>query len=287
MLGQPPIRPEPTKALLITAISGLSMFFLSVFFIVILELLDTSLRTPAIFRKATHMPVLAGLGKIDLHEKQLSDYFPAKPGAEREQTPVSFIENLRKIRYEIEQSGKKILLFTSLRPGEGKTTVIEALAHAFSLSRKKLLLIDANFSNNALTRDFSAKPALETFSMTGQDANGRIWGITTVTGISRVDVIGCNEGNYTPSEVLPKNNLLANLDKLQQHYDLIFLEGAALNDHADSKELSRYTEGIVLVCSAQNRPGEPDRESLQYLQEKGDQFIGTVLNKVDEQNLEL
>jgi hypothetical protein len=51
MLGQPPIKPEPGKGLLIITIAGLSMFFLSILFIIILELLDSSLRTPSILKK--------------------------------------------------------------------------------------------------------------------------------------------------------------------------------------------------------------------------------------------
>ena len=64
------------------------------------------------------------------------------------------------------------------------------------MSKKKILLIDANFSNNTLTRDFSAKPTLATFSMKSQEPTEKIWNITTITQITNVDVIGCEEGNY-------------------------------------------------------------------------------------------
>ena len=217
LLGQPPIRPEPTKGVLIITIAGLSMFFLSSLFIIILELLDSSLRTPSIFQKETKMPVLSSVGKIDLEKKLLPDYFAFNARSEREQGSIPFIENLRKLRYEIEKSGKRVILFTSTKAQEGKTTIMESLAHTFSMSKKKVLLIDANFSNNTLTRDFSAKPTLETFSMNSQDGVDKIWSITTLTNITNIDIIGCDEGNYTPSEVLPKNNLLSNLDKLKQH----------------------------------------------------------------------
>jgi uncharacterized protein involved in exopolysaccharide biosynthesis/Mrp family chromosome partitioning ATPase len=287
LLGQPAIRPEPTKGVLIITIAGLSMFFLSSLFIIILELLDSSLRTPAIFKKETQMDVLSTLGKIDLEKKSLGDYFDFNSRSDREQGTIPFIENLRKLRYEIEKSGKHIILFTSTKAQEGKTTIIESLAHTFSMSKKKVLLIDANFSNNALTRDFSAKPSLESFSMTTQDGVDKIWGITTLTNITNVDVIGCEEGNYTPSEILPKNNLLSNLNRLTPHYDFILVEGAALNYHADSKELSEYVDGIVVVFSARNALGEVDRESLEFLNENKSKFIGAVLNNVDEQNLDL
>ncbi len=287
LLGQPPIRPEPTKGVLIISIAGLSMFFLSSLFIIILELLDSSLRTPTIFQKETKIGVLSTVGKIDLDKKLLPDYFDFNARSDRENNSIPFIENLRKLRYEIERSGKRVVLFTSAKAQEGKTTIVESLAHTFSMSKKKVLLIDANFSNNTLTRDFSAKPTLETFSMDSQDGVDKIWGITTLTNITNVDIIGCDEGNYTPSEVLPKNHLLNNLDKLKHHYDFILVEGAALNHHADSKELSEYVDGIVVVFSARNTINEIDRESLGFLRNDKNKFIGAVLNNVDEQNLDL
>jgi len=249
-------------------------------------LLDSSLRTPTIFQKETQLNLLSALGKIDLEKKTLGDYFDFRSRNDQARDSIPFIENLRKLRYSIEKSGKKAILFTSNRAKEGKTTVVEALAHTFSMSRKKILLIDANFSNNALTRDYSAKPALETFSMTGQQGIDKIWDVTTPTRISQVDIIGCNEGNYTPSEILPAGHLLNNLDKLTKLYDYILIEGSALNHHADSKELSEYVDGIVLVCSAQNSLGEADRESLGFIREHKDKLIGAVLNNVDGQNLE-
>lgn len=286
LLGQPPIKPKPTKGTLITTIAGLSMFFLSCLIIIILELLDSSLRTPTIFQKETQMPLLTTLGRIDLEKKPLGDYFDFKNRDNREQGTIPFIESLRKLRYDIEKSGKKIILFTSARPKEGKTTVIESLAQTFSMSRKKVLLIDANFSNNALTRDYSAKPVLETFSMAGQPETNKVPDISSATTVSHVDIIGCDEGNYTPSEILPAGHLLNNLHRLTKNYDFILMEGAALNHHADSKELSEYADGIVLVFSAQNSLGEQDRESLDFIREHKDKFIGAVLNNVDEQNLE-
>ena len=287
MLGQPPIKPESANALLITTIAGLSMFFLSVLFIIILELLDTSLRTPSIFRKETKMGVLSTVGQLELENKSLGDYFEFTPSSDRESNNLPFVENLRKLRYEVEHSGKRVILFTSTKPQEGKTTILESLAHTFSMSRKKILLIDANFSNNTLTRDFSAKPTLLTFSINGQERTDKIPSIATVTKIPNVDVIGCEEGNYTPSEVLPKNNLLEHLDSLKQQYDYILIEGAALNSHADSKELTEFVEGVVIVFSAGNTLGETDRESIAFLKGHRTKFIGAVLNNVDEQNLDL
>jgi polysaccharide biosynthesis transport protein len=287
LLGQPPIKPEPAKGLLIMAISGFSMFFLAILFIIILELLDFSLRTPSIFKKETKLDVLSTVGEIQLDKKSLQDFFDFNLQPDRNSNNLSFIESLRKLRFEIERSGKRIILFTSTKPQEGKTVIMESVAHTFSMSKKKVLLIDSNFSNNTLTRDFSAKPTLISFSMNGHESVEKVWDITTVTNITNVDMIGCDEGNYSPSEILPKNNLLVHLDKLKQHYDYILIEGAALNTHADSKELMDFVEGVVVVFSVKSTLQETDRESIAFLKSNRNKFIGAVLNNFDEQNLDL
>jgi len=289
LVGQPPIKPQSGKRTLVVGSSAIGMLVISCLAILILELLDSSLRTPSIFQRETKLKLLAVVNKVELDKKPMKSYFDLAGENARDKESDSFVESMRKLRFELENSGKKVFLATSLKPGEGKSTILEALAYTFSMTKKKVLLIDTNFSNNSLTQKFSAKPTLENFNLSLQDnAIDKIWGITTLTDIINTDIIGCNEGNYTPSEVLPKNNLLINLNKIAQHYDFIFMEGAALADHADSKELSKYAEGIIAVFSAKNSLGERDKESIHFLKTNtGNKFIGTILNKVNEDLLEI
>ena len=286
--GQPAIVPETRHRTLTVLLSAVAMFFLTIFLIIILEFLDNSLRTPFIFNKETKLKLLTAVSKIDLQRKQLKEYFELASDVDRDAPVNTFIENLRKLRFELENCGKKIILVTSLKPKEGKSVILEALANTFSMSKKKILIIDANFSDNSLTRTFNAKPTLETFSLNSQDnAIDKIWGVTSLTNISNTDIIGCNEGNYTPSEILPKNNLFLNIHKIAQHYDFILIEGAALNNHSDCKELSKMVEGIIAVFSSKNSLTELDKESINFLKNNtGNKFIGAVLNNVSEEFLE-
>jgi len=286
LLGQPPSRPDPTKRTLIVGASGIAMFVLSAALVVLLALLDGSLKTPSVFLRNTRLRLLSTLNKVDLKKKDVGNYFD--PAASLKSKESIFLENMRKLRYEIEASGKKTFLFTSNKPKEGKTTVMEALASGLSRSKKKVLLIDSNFSNNTLTRKYEAKPALAEFSINGEkNPLEKFWNITSVTNIPNVDLVGCQGGNYSPSEVLPKNNLLENLPALSNHYDYIFIEGAALNNHADSKELSKYVDGIVSVFSSKSVLRQTDKESIHFLRKTGDKYVGAVLNGVEAENLDL
>ena len=288
IVGQPAYEPEPSGKVLIIGLAGIVMLFLSCFVILLLEFLDASHKTPTIFQRNTKLKLLSSVNKINLHKKTLEEYFSKNGALQVNEAGKEFVENVRKLRYELEHSGKKIFLVTSTKPREGKTTIIEALANSLSLSRKKVLLVDANFSNNTLTEKFGAKPALENFSVNGQ-ANllEKLNAVSISTSIPNTEIVGCNEGNFTPAEILPKNSLLDNLKKISDNYDFIFIEGAALNTHADSKELAKYADGIVAVFSARSVLRQTDKDSIDYLNSTGDKFAGSVLNYIEDENIDL
>jgi len=286
--GQPAYKAEPSKRGLILAIAGIAMLFLSAFIILLTEFMDGSFKTPSIFQRSTNLKLLSAVNKVDLKRMDLTEYFHNDGELNRDAEQNIFVENMRKLRYEIEKTGKKIFLVTSTKPREGKTTVIESLANSISLTKKRILLVDANFSNNTLTQRYNARPSLEVFSMNGQSNPLEKFGNSvTTSSIPNTDVVGCKEGNYTPSEVLPKNNMLENLNRISENYDYIFVEGAALNTNADSKELAKYVEGIVVVFSARSILRQSDRDSIQYLKSNGDKLVGAVLNNVEQENLDL
>jgi succinoglycan biosynthesis transport protein ExoP len=287
LIGQPAIKPERSKRKTIVAVGGFAALMVSSLLIVIMDFLDQSVRTPSIFNKAVNLKLLIIANKIDLKNKAIDDYFNIN-AENRTEEDILYVENMRKLRYEIEASGKKIILFTSTKPQEGKSTIIEALANSFSLARKKVLLIDTNFSNNSLTEKFEAKPLLDQFSLNGE-GNGeeKLASVNSTTKIPNVDIIGCRESAFSPEEVLQKNNLLQNLQRISTQYDYILMEGASLNLHADTKELLKYADGVVAVFSAKSTIRQMDKESIGFLKNHKEKLVGAVLNGVEKDNADM
>ena len=255
LVGQPAIEPEPSKRLLIVGMAGMAVMVCSILIIVFLTYLDASVKTPTIFSRIVNLKLLALINFTNLKNKDIAQVVANtsstidKLEKNREN---KFRESLRKFRYEVENSGKKIFLFTSTKKGQGKTTLIQALSYSLSLSKKKVLIIDTNFCNNDLTVQLNGTPVLE--KIIADDADDKLIeeiqnaSVDVRTGM--IYVIGCSGGDYTPSEVLPAKNLLQHLQKLTSVYDYIFLEGPPLNDFSDSKELTQYVDGIVAIFSA-------------------------------------
>lgn len=288
LMGQPAIKPERSGRKIIIAVGSLAALMLSSLWIIIMDFLDQSVRAPSIFNKVVNVKLLAVANKINLKNKLIDEYFNINGEKTKADKEFNYLENLRKLRYEIETSGKKIILFTSTKPREGKTTIIEALANSFSLSKKRVLLIDTNFSNNSLTEKFEAKPMLNQFSLNGEP-NGmeKVAGIRSSTTIPNVDIIGCSESPFSPDELLQKNNLLEKLPAISSQYDYVLMEGAALNNHADTKELLKYAEAVIAVFSARSVIRQTDRDAIRFLKSHKEKLVGAVLNEVEDDNIDM
>lgn len=293
LLGQPAIKPEPSKRIIYIAAGGLGAFFITILVFVGMTYVDSSVKTPVIFEKTVGLKLISMINLINIKHKTLNDLVTGnKAGThysedDRHNRENVFRELLRKLRFEIESSGKKVFLFTSTRKGQGKTTIIQALSYSMSLSKKRILILDTNFCNNDLTQQLGAKPTLEKLEgYTGDDSL-----LNTVKDAASdivpgsVYAIGCEGGDYTPSEVLPRENLLQHLKTLTKMFDYVFLEGPPLNDFSDSKELAQHVEGIIAIFSAQHIIKQIDKESIDFFKGLNGKFTGAVLNMVDLENV--
>ncbi len=289
-VAQPAIEPEPSKRKLIVGIAGIVAMFTTILVIILLTYLDSSIKTPRIFSKTVDLKLLSMINFLKLKNKNLKDLVAGSAEVdsriEKKRMNV-FRESIRKLRYEIDKSGHKKFLFTSTKKGMGKTTIIQALSYSFSLSNKKVLIIDTNFCNNDLTVQLEATPILEKINETNSNESFRDYVKSVAENIegSNIYVIGSEGGDYTPLEILPKENILNKLYLLEPEFDYIFLEGPPLNDFSDSKELLQYVDGVVAVFSATHIIKQIDKESIKFFKELDGKFCGSVLNKVDFENV--
>ena len=282
--GQPAIDPEPSKRVLIVGMAGASALIITVLIIVLLTYLDSSIKTPVIFHKTVGLPMLSMVNFMNLRQKDLAEIITSRettPDASYNKRHNQFRESLRKLRFEVENSGKKIFLFASTKKGEGKTTLIQALSYSLSMSKKRILIIDTNFCNNDLTIQLNADPILEKIHPgNNQSVVSQVKNAAKQIG-STIFAIGSEGGDYTPTEILPRENLLQHLRSLIGEYDYILLEGPPLNDFSDTKELVQYVDGVIAVFSAKHIIKQIDRQSMSFFSELNGKFCGAVLNMVD------
>ena len=279
-LGRPASDPQPSKAPLLITFSGMASLSLCVVLLFLFEYVDLSIKTPSNFMRQAGLPLMGSLNHLTTTSLKLESLF-----SERSNNPSleKFKQLLRKLRYEVANSGAQTFLVTSAKPGEGKTLSLISLAYSLSLNGKKILLIDTNFKNPTLTSMLQATPKLEDW-ISKDLSPAEVISRSEFTGI---DVIGCKGGDHSPAEALYDQKFQEALTNLANDYDYIIMEGASLNDYADAKELVGFSEKVIAVFSAKSIMRQSDKETIAYLQELDDQFLGAILNDVENQNLEL
>jgi Mrp family chromosome partitioning ATPase/uncharacterized protein involved in exopolysaccharide biosynthesis len=291
--AQPNGAPEPSKALLIIGLSAMASLSLCVFVIVLLEFIDQRLKNPTKFEAYANLNLLGWINTIHTETLDLRSLVRAKTNNESEE---QFKHFLRKIRFEIENSGSQIILVTSPKKGEGKTFVILSLAYSLSLLNKRVLIIDTNFRNNSLTKLLIARPNFQKMlqeqgevklltspnsePFDGTNVNGSA-NIISKTTDKNIDIIGSNTGLESPSEILAGRDFKNVINQLRSNYDYIFLEGSSLNDYSDAKELMTFADHMIAVFSASSIIKQIDKESITYMRNIDSKFLGAILNQVD------
>ncbi len=275
---EPPVlpdEPKPKNRVLISAFASIASGGFMVLLILLTAFLDTTLYSPEVFVRRTGLPLLAAIVEIRHKELDLTACFRAPRLPHRQ---ARFREGIRTLRHGIHSSGRQIILFTSLEKAAGKSFLILNTANALALQDKRVLIVDTNLRHNTLSTfqrpDHASRPR----------PTGAL-GIVPTSIHKRVTIIGNKCSDQSPLEVFAEAQLGKMLAHYRAHFDYIFLEGAALNHYPDSKELSIFADGIVLVCAARETIDNQGQYSLEYLKSLGDKVLGGVLNMVDIRNL--
>ena len=101
------------------------------------------------------------------------------------------------------------------------------------------------------------------------------------TRVEGLDILSCNKNDLSPSEIFHGKKFDSLLATLRKKYDYIFMEGPCLNLYSDTKELSSYAEKVIGVFAANKPISQIDKESIKYLKSIGQKYLGSILNKVE------
>jgi polysaccharide biosynthesis transport protein len=298
----PPVSPETSKRWLIVGLAAFTSMGMCVFVILALELLDGAIRTPDRFKRMVGLPLAGVINYIDNKNFNIRTYFNQQNG--NEETEM-FKSLLRKFRHEIESLNGKVFLFTSPKKRDGKTFIMFSLAYVLSLIDKRVLIIDTNFKNNSLSQMLgrnqgdlkvldSKKSKLLIGAHNGQKKEQpeyeteNSYDLINPTKYRNIYIVGNSGGGHeSPAEILSGRDFANLITTLSDSFDYVLLEGAALNEYADTKELVKYSDKVIAVFSAESNIKQFDRESIQYFKSLGKKFGGAVLNRVDTKDLKL
>lgn len=303
VIAAPPVNPLPTKQWLIVGLSGFTSLAICAFLLVLIEVLDLSVRTPEKFAWTVGLPLLGMVNRVDIKTFNVKNYFNQPSTDEKVET---FKSLLRKLRYEVESLNAQIILFTSLKKREGKTFVILSVAYALSLIEKRVLIIDTNFKNNSLSKilnptgekyqtiDSKKARHLLTVGAGGKGEEPKteqfdeaIYNLITPTSFNNVFIITNSGGSDSPAEIFSGKNFKNLVAAYSDSFDYIFMEGASVNDYSDTKELIEHVDRVVAVFAAGSSIKSIDKRSIAFLKSIKEKLGGAVLNSIEGKDLKL
>jgi polysaccharide biosynthesis transport protein len=94
-------------------------------------------------------------------------------------------------------------------------------------------------------------------------------------------------GSESPAEILSGRDFTNLIAVLVDSFDYILMEGAAVNDYSDTKELVQYADKVFAVFSADSSIKQLDKESINYFKSLGKKFGGAILNRVSTKDMKL
>lgn len=182
------------------------------------------------------------------------------------------------------QRDTKVILITSSRPREGKTTIAMRLAIAMAQAGSRVVLMDADMRRGRIHRSFEVErsPGLSDH-LTGRKDALAVEDILRfpLPAIPNFAMITTGETRSDAPEILETERTKILVDMLKERFDHIIIDSPPVLGLSDCYPLLRLAAGIVFVVRANYTTYSEASASVQALTIAGGQFFGFVLNRVD------
>jgi succinoglycan biosynthesis transport protein ExoP len=290
--------PQPLRVMIFAMLGGVALGFGGG---MLREILDRSFRTTRQVQAALQIDCIALIPRIkidrevgSLSKQKLigdsSDRRIAEKGTGALQlmakAPFSrFAEGIRALKLAADlrksKDSAKIIGITSSLPREGKSTIGTALAAFASEVGGRVLLVDCDLRNPALSRSLAphAQGGLIEVSA-GQFSIDQV----LLKG-SRTDLAFLPAGNVSrlpdTSQILASDRTKHLFDSLRLEYDYIFVDLSPLSPVVDVRATTRLIDMYIVVVEWGSTNVAVVQQALRDAREVTDSALGIVLNKVD------
>jgi len=240
-----PAKPRPLVNLALGLATGLVVGVALAF---LLENLDTTLYTTEQIEGATQM---ATVGQVPVSKDELSI---ARIGSGH----YPQLESFRRLRTNIlasGSSGAQVVLLTSAKRGEGKSTVSGNLAVTVAQSGREVVVVDCDLRLPTVHKLFDVPNKRGLTNILAGDLS--VEDAILDTAFPRVRVITSGPLPPNPTELLGSQRMLELIERLKTMFEFIVLDTPALLSVADAAVLAPSVDNVILVVAqAQTRRGD-------------------------------
>ena len=253
--------------------------------IVLLDALDTTIKSDADVSSFSDKPLLALLPQIDGSAlKSLETIGETAADTITFTAPKSsFAEGIRTLRTNLmfmaPDNPPRLLLVTSPGPGEGKTMTSVNMAIAMAQSGQKTLIIDADMRRPRLHKALGIENRDQGLSSIIL-GNEELDQVVQATRIENLSMLSCGQIPPNPSELLHSERFAKLVEEVGEKYDRVIFDSPPLGAVSDALVLSHAVDGVLLILSFGNTQKEMLRRSVDQLMSIGAPLMGFVLNEI-------
>jgi capsular exopolysaccharide synthesis family protein len=296
-----PSSPQTQRSLLLASAFGL---FLGAGLALILEHLNSSVRTPDEVWRAVAIPTLGAIPHWRSLRRREYGYqrlprnsplrFLTNGDVDDEQVvshtlvashhPFSLIaESYRMIRSGLlltqTDQPVQVVLLTSSRPGEGKTSVTLNLAITLAQSGRQVVVVDADLraGNCHALLGLNNRYGLVHLLNDGLPLDA----VLQRTAVDGLYLIPRGPVPSDPAKYLGSDMMKEVLDRLRERFDLVLIDSPPGIAVGDALVLSVQCDGVLLVLRAQKTPAAAVQRLVESLEAVGARLLGTVLVGAD------
>ncbi len=177
-----------------------------------------------------------------------------------------------------------VLVVTSSRPMEGKTTVVSNLGIALAEIGGKVLLIDGDMRRPQLHRIFDQSNGwgLSDLLREGSATNELPRDVpVNKTAVPHLYLLPSGASTDNIFGLLYSGRMSQILSRFREEFDYVLVDAPPCLEFADARNMARYADGLVLVVRANYTGRKTAQAAVHRLDCDGIRVTGVVLNRWD------
>lgn len=273
--AEPPVAPSRPKPVLNLAIAVMLGLLLGMLAALVVELMDESIRSPEDIETKLGIPLLGAIPLLP-RNVMLEDAFADPKSAMSE----AYHSVRTALQFSTPSGAPDVMLVTSTKPAEGKSTTSRSIAFGFARLGMRVLLIDGDLRNPSLHRMMGVDNSAGLSNLLAGIC--RLPDVVHPSAIPSLSFIPCGPLPPNPAELLSGTRLRTILAEARNHYDLIVLDGPPVMGLADAPLLAHVASGVLLVVEAAGTRRGQAMAALRRLNQGGrGKVLGAILTKFD------
>jgi polysaccharide biosynthesis transport protein len=185
--------------------------------------------------------------------------------------------NLQVLLLDLE---RPVIVVTSARPGEGKTSTSCGIASSFAAAGERIVIIDADLRHPDIHHRFPVENTIGLSEvLAGRATLADAVAPHALPSGDRLHVLPTGRALQRPAELLGSDRMAHVVEALSREADLVIIDSPPVLPVADTLALANLASGVLLVAEVQRTSYAELERAKEMLTRNRSRILGVVLNK--------